>query len=317
MGQIKKGILAAALVALVCRGVIAAPSSATSLSEIDFEQQVDVSGILTEIRKAVENQSAERRGSARAQSQVSSTSQANRLDGPIIEPGTEDRAYASCSDQGKSPQPWNVCLSIEAVAAGGHAHTEGIPPVHVMDPICRRNIPGNTKVFWRWRAPEFASRLNFTWVYSGWCNDTNTGAAETRIQGLAALGNGNGYELVGQTPRHPANHYGTADAVVGLRTIAARYRREFPGDPKLLFNDISLEWGGLFDLNGDWAKPHSTHRRGSQADVQRDSVPEAHRARLEQISADQGARVLIEGSHYHLDFTPAGSPHYEERLSCY
>jgi hypothetical protein len=36
---------------------------------------------------------------------------------------------------------------------------------------------------------------------------------------------------------------------------------------KLNFNDMSLPWGGIFDLRGDWTTPHKSHRRGIDADV--------------------------------------------------
>ena len=32
-------------------------------------------------------------------------------------------------------------------------------------------------------------------------------------------------------------------------------------------NDISLRWGGLFDIHGDWSVPHRTHRTGRTVDI--------------------------------------------------
>ncbi len=32
-------------------------------------------------------------------------------------------------------------------------------------------------------------------------------------------------------------------------------------------NDISLRWGGLFDIHGDWSMPHRTHRTGRTVDI--------------------------------------------------
>ena len=46
--------------------------------------------------------------------------------------------------------------------------------------------------------------------------------------------------------------------------------------PTLLhLNDASLQWGGLFDKDGDWDTPHDEHRRGTVVDIRANSSPGA------------------------------------------
>jgi hypothetical protein len=33
-------------------------------------------------------------------------------------------------------------------------------------------------------------------------------------------------------------------------------------------NDVSLPYGGLFDVNGDWRDPHVSHRSGKDVDIE-------------------------------------------------
>lgn len=136
------------------------------------------------------------------------------------------------------------------------------------------------------------------------------------IEGLTLLPAGTGYTLVGATSKHAVNHYATGAAISAIPLIAREYHAEFPKDGDLLVNDISLRYGGLFDIGGDWAAPHITHRFGSQADVQKSTIPADHQTKFEEIAKKHGARILIEGTHYHLDFTPADSLFYEEVLRC-
>lgn len=69
------------------------------------------------------------------------------------------------------------------------------------------------------------------------------------------------------TDTHPSGSHGTPEAVAALKEIAQEYRA-LTGN-KLSVNDMSLPRGGLFDFRGTWAPPHSTHRQGSDADINR------------------------------------------------
>ncbi len=81
----------------------------------------------------------------------------------------------------------------------------------------------------------------------------------------------------GGTDKHPEGIYGTQKTLTRLQAISGAYL-EATGR-KLSINDLSLPWGGLFDLCGTWNPAdkcgtpphggHSTHRLGTDADINR------------------------------------------------
>ena len=109
-----------------------------------------------------------------------------------------------------------------------------------------------------------------------------------RIPALVALTEGGSVDLIGDDPVHAAaaRYYGTADMVGAVRELADSLQvmadafaalplaeRPTGRFPRTLgVNDLSLTWGGLFDLDGTCHHPHKSHRSGRVADidVQRD-----------------------------------------------
>lgn len=62
------------------------------------------------------------------------------------------------------------------------------------------------------------------------------------------------------------------------------------------YNDMSLPYGGLFDIRGDWRNPHITHRNGNIVDmVVGDDT-------LRQLIEAEGGHILDEGDHWHVTF---------------
>ncbi|PKN51684.1 MAG: hypothetical protein CVU55_10615 [Deltaproteobacteria bacterium HGW-Deltaproteobacteria-13] len=76
-------------------------------------------------------------------------------------------------------------------------------------------------------------------------------------------------------PAHPTTHWGQWQFLEELKMFAQRWYLAF-GKP-LVINDISLPYGGLLDCTTpkpDWKVPHSSHRKGIDADILSMSVPE-------------------------------------------
>lgn len=71
-------------------------------------------------------------------------------------------------------------------------------------------------------------------------------------------------------------------------------------------NDMSLPWGGIFDLGLSyggwwWNPPHQTHIFGVNADMPFQYLgTSTQRERFRTIALDLGASVYTEGNHYHL-----------------
>lgn len=70
----------------------------------------------------------------------------------------------------------------------------------------------------------------------------------------------------GDATAHPNGFFGTPEMVGKVQEMATQFQAAYPGYI-LSFNDMSLPWGGLFDINHTWDVPHSKHRLGHSMDV--------------------------------------------------
>ena len=220
----------------------------------------------------------------------------------VLLPGTVYSTSGSC--QGENPRPYDACITIEVTTAFGHEHSEGMPTtVPIGGPACQRNIPGNTPVSWQFLTPEFASELKATLSLSGWCSETIEQTAIVAIAGLEELGPSPHYVLEGEKPWHPWNHYAVPQFRAQLDQMAAAWNLECPFSEVVHFNDMSLPWGGLFDVNQNWRLPHRGHRYGTNADVSKRRVKYGNRLKFIN-NLCQYARVQSEGD------APEEAPHY-------
>lgn len=101
--------------------------------------------------------------------------------------------------------------------------------------------------------------------------------------GLAPLGHDtqNRWTLVGGHAKHSggqsdiqrANHFGTSQMVAALTALGAMFSNQpkcgssCSPCPILRYNDMSLPWGGRFDIGGQWVPPHSGHTLGTMIDI--------------------------------------------------
>ncbi len=94
------------------------------------------------------------------------------------------------------------------------------------------------------------------------------------IPDLVGMGSGRGFTLTGALPQHPSNHFGLPEVNGRLVQLADYYAAD-PTREILSYNDMSLVWGGLFDIGPTadfpnrlfWQPPHDEHRVGRQIDV--------------------------------------------------
>lgn len=241
---------------------------------------------------------------------------------------------AAAGHEHYNPPPPPLLLSYSQSAQVPPSNTFAYIPSPVNFPVMQGN---NTQYYyWVWY-PEFATR-EVEWTQAwGACVSNLEDQVYVKEDGLVALidAPNSGYVLTGMTTPHPYNHQAMPTALTALRKIAFEYKQQFPTQI-LRYNDFSLPWGGLFDIgpvndctydyNHDgvadescrfWDIPHSTHRYGWHADVEKEGVPLVNYTALNMIFTRNGARVLEEGNHWHLDFTPRSDKHYEEELKCY
>lgn len=97
-------------------------------------------------------------------------------------------------------------------------------------------------------------------------------AFDVRVKGLVQLPEDDSYvKLRGKMDTHPVGDYVTLLMAPRLQQLAQDYRNiyhELTGCwVKLSYHDMSLPWGGLFDYNATWDCPHTLHRLGTSADI--------------------------------------------------
>jgi len=164
---------------------------------------------------------------------------------------------------------------------------------------CDRSVDGHTGAgiySVTYIAPEASGKvqLHLTWTPPpNWvCADNNEGALGTFRRPCTGIGHFDvGYPLQrlvplddpsykvvrGDTVRHPdeTSTSGTAKTLGALKLVADVYSvlvTPFAPGARLSINDISLSKGGLFDYRKDWVKPHQTHRKGTDVDINRAPV---------------------------------------------
>jgi hypothetical protein len=140
------------------------------------------------------------------------------------------------------------------------------------------------------------------------CEET----VNVKVPGLMRLDDGENYDLKESTNIHPSSYWGAMDALGYFNSIANAYAVTFPNDSRLVVTDISLPWGGVFDLCGTYNPKdkcsaasnggHSSHRTGRDVDVRNSNIPMENRKEFEIICKYYWAVPNNHGNHYHLDF---------------
>lgn len=106
-------------------------------------------------------------------------------------------------------------------------------------------------------------------------NESMESGIIVRVIGLSPLSKSPYYRLTGQTTTHPVNHYGTLSTKININFIAEDFYDKFKAS--LGINDMSLEWGGLFDICATWYPKdtcsnaprggHFSHMKGTGVDI--------------------------------------------------
>ncbi|MCC8932270.1 hypothetical protein [Rhizobium sp. 'Codium 1'] len=213
----------------------------------------------------------------------------------ICRPGTSCDWFV----RGKEGDTVNVILTREA-NSGGHQHTGG--PIGSASPsqfMLTGPYPQNKKVIYR--APAACGIIKIVWKFSSGAPDTDY--VHIKVEGLEALSGSKSLILIGATSRHPDNHYGTSQMNTQLHSLADKFFAKF--SMPIAVNDMSLVWGGLFDIDGTWGGPHQTHREGRHADVRSQTMDDIQKEffRVEAEKLFSGVMLEFAGQtneHWHL-----------------
>ncbi len=181
--------------------------------------------------------------------------------------------------------------------------------------------------------PEFGTQIGEWFESYGACTGMQTDYLNVKVPGLVELEVGAEYNLVGDTPEHPYNHFGRPETITLLKSIAQDYYSQFSTYPrfsKLEINDMSLVWGGVFDVSNNWKPDHQEHRYGRQVDVRRINwsssgqmiyMPNEQWKKLVEISCKNKVEVLVEDKNGNLinifkaeDWLKSTAPHFHLRF---
>ena len=185
----------------------------------------------------------------------------------------------------------------------GEFYSDFINAVQSSPPSCGADVNGECAL--TFVTPEIAGRyLVRACIYSEGtdsCGATAGPAAgvfvSIRMPGLVPLAVGPGYSLVGSTPTHRTNHYAVPTLLSYVGSLGREYQALF--HQSFAVNDMSLPWGGMFDLGNDWNPDspdlnghrtgHFFHRTGHSVDIDKSSLPtDEHRRVLTRLARALG-----------------------------
>ena len=151
--------------------------------------------------------------------------------------------------------------------SGGHEH-EGNRPEATVAPI-NGVTDANGQVRFKFTATEFAGEHVVTAACDSCSNKTADEVVTALVPNLVELGadylSPARYILIGDTPKHPSNHFFTSEAKDALYRMLELFKNADWGVVGV--NDASLKWGGRFDIAGAWNGSHHEHLEGKEVDL--------------------------------------------------
>lgn len=175
--------------------------------------------------------------------------------------------YVGCFNQYGQLLP-SCCPSIYHglyTNSGGHNHSPGPRSTLTQHTACYSNYTGVPLTI----ATSTAGQAELIRMCGPLCSDWLLFSVykQGNFQYLQSLGAGSNYDLIGATPYHASNHFGTPYVNSAMEAIANEYAAS-PNGHRIDINDISLVYGGVFDIAGTWSETnHQTHRMGLNVDV--------------------------------------------------
>lgn len=115
------------------------------------------------------------------------------------------------------------------------------------------SVSGSEKLFGRVESAEWT--------------DSGSTIVSTKVFGLTEVFSGGNVLIGGSLPEHPRNTFANSLAIARITELADTFFAVT--GKKIPYNDISLEWGGLFDLDRQFTIDgrHKEHRCGQDVDV--------------------------------------------------
>ena len=182
--------------------------------------------------------------------------------------------------------------------SNGHNHSGGTSDPRVVGACSPRQFtlgpyPQNVAV--TYRSTNFCGLVKLT-------TRGNSGSDidyfRVKFPGLASLPPHPNIRAYQNDTTHPQSHYGRQDLITAIHRCATAFGQEFPGD-RLWINDMSLPWGGVFDIGGTHTAPHSGHKWGGEVDISYNLQTGAQRQWFRNNAGYYFTRVLLHGNPLH------------------
>jgi hypothetical protein len=154
----------------------------------------------------------------------------------------------------------------------------GVPSELMMD----ADAEGRARIVYRTSGVSGIEKVTVLAAAEG-DTDSKTSAVTIKLPGLVAMPRtGPTWTYSPQSGKHPGelNHYGDPAFIADVQALFAGYMQKKRGDPfigsetKFIINELSLQWGGIFDFSKAWSNPHRRHRTGEDMDIRRKTLDE-------------------------------------------
>ena len=183
---------------------------------------------------------------------------------------------------GGSPKPGaTISFAVEVTPnSGGHEHHDINRPKGKLSAV-QGTTDANGEVKLTFTAPEVAGIHTIKATCATCSNSPAAKEIKVEIPDLIQIPADTQtpprYVLVGQTSGHRKNHFVSEGSWKALKLVVDTFLAL--GWGQVGINDASLEWGGMFDIEGKWLKPymnnkgkwvtggHAEHRNGEQVDI--------------------------------------------------
>lgn len=229
--------------------------------------------------------------------------------------------------QNQTGQQWAAKETYSyAYPSGGHSHFDPPgPALKVTDiqlgsteppssaykekpsPFGLPTMLSNTTYYYWELIPEFSTKIMEVFEPYGGCEKSQVDYLNVMVSGLAKMAPGQNYILYNSeeaAEHHPESHYGTQSLIDVLVGISDEYKSAIPDASPIEINDMSLPWGGLFDLDMTWVTSpanHEMHRCGNQADIRKIKIPDENRRKFIEIACKKTKFLLSEEPpYYHI-----------------
>jgi hypothetical protein len=180
-----------------------------------------------------------------------------------------------------APEP-SVLLGFNVVVtpgSGGHEHHDGNRPRGTLD-AASGTTNANGEFKFSFKAPEVSGIHTITATCATCTNKALSQDIQVKVPNLLPISpnppqNADGafvYALTSVDKTHAGNgryhhnqYYLTDRSRMNLRAMVEAFAAEGWGTVAL--NDASLNWGGRYDIKGNWGAPHAGHRDGREIDI--------------------------------------------------